>query len=244
MQEFCSKKSHQQVIQALAKRSNSVCQALEICLSSKILSVRHTFDILHEMVTRHTLECPVKKNHEVAASCDQNAATEIQRQSTCVIRRMGPRKFPGEGTKTMQFVASPIQKTGCTLRHYWRQAKACREKFNLGNRVTEHFVRKYIPGYTSDSVFLVTTTIFFTCSVAISSKTLCVQPRLLTVWPHYNTLVVNIFFLTRPEGRCGPAQWQIMPNNISAHLIPSKRNSSVALILETCIEYGVIFQTV
>ncbi len=45
------------------------------------------------MVTRQSLECPVMKNPEVATRYDKNAATEVLRQSTCMIRRMGPRKF-------------------------------------------------------------------------------------------------------------------------------------------------------
>ncbi len=55
------------------------------------------------------------RNPEVATSCDEIAATEVVRQSTCMIRRMGPRKFQGKRAKTMRCFASTRQKTRCDI---------------------------------------------------------------------------------------------------------------------------------
>ncbi len=87
------------------------------------------------------LKCPVLRNPEVAIRCEQNSATEILGQSACTVRRIGPKKFPEECATAMQCVALQMQKTGCTLRHYWRQAKTSLEKFNQINVLRSCFLR-------------------------------------------------------------------------------------------------------
>ncbi len=126
---------------------------------------------------QHTLECPVIKNPEVATPCDKNAVTEVLWQSTCVIRRMGPRKFPWKGAKTLQFVVLPIRKTGYTLRHYWQKGKTFHKKFNPINVLRSHFLTSQT--ILSENIYPATRVMlslsglgdnYWTCSVAISSK--------------------------------------------------------------------------
>ncbi len=117
-----------------------------------------------------------------------HAKTKTLRQSICATKEMENIQEHASscryGVSIRACAALPFQKIGNTLRHYWQQAKTCREKFNQINVLRPCFVRpknifgnRSLPTGATSSLSRRGNN-YLSCPLVISSEKSRVLPRL------------------------------------------------------------------